>query len=76
MNTQDEIVKVYTGDEFMINRIKQELELQGIFCLIQDGYNQGIQAGFVGGVQSAVELYVREEDLKAAIETIEAITEA
>ncbi|MCK3685707.1 DUF2007 domain-containing protein [Maribellus sp. YY47] len=76
MNTQDEIVKVYTGDEFMVNRIKQELELHGIFSLIKDGYGQGISAGFVGGVQSAIELYVREEDLKAAIETIEAITEA
>ena len=76
MNTQDEIVKVYTGGELIINRIKQELESRGIFCLIKDGYGQGIQAGFVGGVQSAIELYVRQEDLNAAIETIEVITEA
>ncbi|MFV0266263.1 MAG: putative signal transducing protein [Draconibacterium sp.] len=75
MNTQDEIVKVYTGGELIINRIKQELESRGIFCLIKDGYGQGIQAGFVGGVSSAIDLFVRESDLDEAIEVVKAITE-
>jgi len=68
-------VKIYSGNELTVNRLKQELELQGINCLIKDGFNEGIQAGFVGGVQSAIEVYVDETDLKKAVETVQALTQ-
>ncbi|WP_340114955.1 putative signal transducing protein [Maribellus mangrovi] len=71
----DSIMNIFTGDEIIVNRIKQELEQQGINCLIKDGFKQGIQAGFVGGVQSAIEVYVDEKDLEKALETVQAITQ-
>ncbi len=69
------IVKIYTGNEVTVNRLKQELEVQGINCLIKDGFEQGIKAGFVGGVQSAIEVYVDETDLGKALETVQALTQ-
>lgn len=72
---EDEIVKLYTGGDVIINHIKQELESRDIFCLVQDGFKQGINAGFVGGVPSAIDLFVRESDLDEAIEIVNAITE-
>lgn len=68
-------VKIYTGNEITVNRLKQELEQKGINCLIKNGFDQGLKAGFVGGVQSAIEVYVDENDLKSALEIVQAITQ-
>ena len=72
---EDNIVKLYTGSDVIINHIKQELEANGISCLIKDGFKQGIDAGFVGGVPSAIDLFVLESDLERAVEIVNAITE-
>ncbi|RIJ50437.1 DUF2007 domain-containing protein [Maribellus luteus] len=72
---EDKIVKLYTSSDVIISHIKQELESKDIFCLIKDGFGQGINAGFVGGVSSAIDLFVRESDLDEAIEIVKAITE-
>lgn len=72
---EDKVVLLYTGGDVIINRIKQELESKGIFCLIQDGFKQGIEAGFMGGVPSAIKLFVDENDLPKAQEIVKAITE-
>ena len=37
--------------------------------MIQNNYKSGIEIGFVGGVQSAVDLYIQQSDHKKA-ETI------
>lgn len=71
----DKIVKIYSGGDLIINRIKQELEAQGIASMIKDGFKQGIQAGFAGGVPSAVELFVVKGDLENALEIVKVITE-
>lgn len=73
MNKHDKITELYTGDEITISRLKQELELEGIACLIKDGYNQGNAAGFVGGTPTAIELLVNEIDLPRAQEILNAI---
>jgi len=72
---EDKVVLLYTGGDVIINRIKQELESNGIFCLIQDGFKQGLEAGFMGGVPSAIKLFVDESDLTKAQEIVKAITE-
>lgn len=72
---EDNIVKIYTGGEIIISRLVSELEAQGIFTLIKDGFKQGIEAGFVGGVPSAIDLFVRESDLSVALEVVKALTE-
>lgn len=75
MNDNDKIVLVYTGDEVTIERLKANLEMKGIVPTIKDGFNSGLSAGFVGGVPSAIDLFVLESDFEKAVEIIKAITE-
>ncbi|WP_321376197.1 DUF2007 domain-containing protein [uncultured Draconibacterium sp.] len=75
MDKQDKIVKLLTGDEVVISRLKQELETVGINAMIKDGFKQGLAAGFGEGVPSAIDLFVVEADLPRAQEILKAITE-
>ena len=75
MDKQSKLVKLFTGEHVMISRLKQELETAGINPLIQDGFKQGIAAGFGGGVPSAIDIFVSESDLPKAHEILKAITE-
>jgi len=75
MDTQDAIVKIYTGGDVIISRIKQELEAQGIICMVKDRFKQGLAAGFGDGVPSAIDLYVTENDLEKAVRIVKALTE-
>lgn len=75
MSEHDGLVKVYTGGDVVINRIKQVLESNGINSLIKDGFKQGISAGFVEGVPSAIDIFVTEEDFEKAEEIVKALTE-
>jgi hypothetical protein len=75
MNERDGLVLVYTGRKVIIERIKAELECNGINSIIKDGFRQGIEAGFGGGVPSAIDLFVTESDIEKAKEIIDAIIE-
>ena len=74
MHDNEKIVLVYIGNELIIRRMRKKLESEGIFSVIKDGFQSGLSAGFVGGVPSAIELYVLESDFKEAIEIINAIS--
>lgn len=71
----DTILNIYTGGDVIINRLKQELEKEGIYCLVKDGFKQGLIAGFGEGVPSAIDLFVKESDLERALEIVQAITQ-
>ena len=73
MNEKDKLVLVYTGTEIAITRIESELEKEGIFSLKKDGFKDGIKAGFGGGVPSAIELYVLENDTAKTLEIIQSM---
>ncbi|WP_319482074.1 DUF2007 domain-containing protein [uncultured Draconibacterium sp.] len=75
MDQQDKIVKLYTGEDVVISRLKQELEAAGINPMIRDGFKQGLAAGFGEGVPSAIDLFVVEADFPKAQEILKAITE-
>lgn len=75
MTIKNELVLVYTGGKVVIERIVAELEIKGISSFVQDGFQQGIEAGFVGGTPSAIDLFVVESDVRNALEIINAITE-
>lgn len=75
MNDKDKIVLVYTGNELMIERIKTNLEKEGINSITKNGYRQGINAGFVGGTPSSIDLFVLETEAEKATEIINAIKE-
>lgn len=71
----DKLSLLFTGDEITVNRIKIELQAAGINCLIKDGFKQGLEAGFGGGVPSAIDVYVYQNHLEKASEIVKAITE-
>lgn len=75
MNENSELVKLYTGGDVVVRRIKLELEVKGINALIKDGFKQGLGAGFGGGVPSAIDIFVTEENFEKAHEIVEALTE-
>ena len=63
MNKQ---IKVYTGTEFSVILLKGLLEDIGVISRIQNNYKSGIEVGFVGGVQSAVDLFIQQSDFDKA----------
>lgn len=73
MTTKNGLVLVYTGSDVIVSRLKSELELKGINPIVRDGFKEGLAAGFVGGVPSAIDLFVTDSDLKDATEIIDAI---
>lgn len=75
MNAKNGLVLVYTGRKIMVERIRAELELKGIIATIRDGFRQGIEAGFGGGVPSAIDIFVTEEDRSKALKIIQELTE-
>ncbi len=75
MNDKDKIVSVYTGNEVIIERIRVNLEKEGISSITKDGFHQGINAGFVGGTPSAIDLFVLESDSEKATKVIKAIVD-
>jgi hypothetical protein len=75
MIENDDLVKLYTGADIIINRIKMELEARGINTLIKDGFKQGLAAGFGEGVPSAIDIFVTQEDFEKANEIVNAIIE-
>ena len=75
MENEEKIVLVYTGDLVTIEHIKNELEAKDITTVVKDGYQEGLDAGFVGGTPSSINLFVLESDVKNALEIISAIME-
>lgn len=66
MKEKNKLIRVYTGTEVSVILLKGRLEEIGISSIIQNDYKSGIEVGFVGGVQSAVDLYVQQFDYKKA----------
>jgi hypothetical protein len=60
------VVRVYTGGEVLVGRLKGILEEAGITSMIKDDFQASISAGFVSGVPSALDLYIQESDMIAA----------
>ncbi len=75
MEKEEKIVLVYTGDLVTIEHINNELEAKGINTVVKDGYQEGLDAGFIGGTPSSINIFVLESDVKDALEIIKAIIE-
>jgi len=60
------MIRVFTGTEVTVIILKGKLEAIGISVLIRNNFQSEIAAGFVGGVPSAVDVYIQEIDLKDA----------
>lgn len=66
MKEKNKLIRVYTGTEVSVILLKGRLEEIGISSIIQNDYKSGIEVGFAGGVQSAVDLYIQQFDYKKA----------
>ena len=66
MKTKNKLVKVYTGTEVTVLLLKDLLEDIGVTSTIQNNYKSGIEVGFVGGVQSAIDIFIQQSDFETA----------
>ncbi len=75
MHDKDKIVLVYSGNEVIIERLRANLEKEGIASVVKDDYHSGIVAGFVGGSPSTIDLFVIESDVEKAMKIVKTIVE-
>ena len=62
MKEKDTLLKAYSGSEVLVHILKDKLEQNGIFVSIQN--NSG--DSFLGGTPIALDLYIRQNDVKKA----------
>ena len=66
MKDKDKLIKVYTGTEVTVILLKGLLEEIGVGSTVQNNYKSGVEVGFVGGVQSAIDLFIQYSDFEKA----------
>ncbi len=66
MKEKNKLVRIYTGTEMTVLLLKDLLNEIGIKSIIQNNYKSGIEVGFVGGVQSAIDLFIQQSDFESA----------
>jgi hypothetical protein len=66
MKSEDELIRIFTGSEVSALLLKDELEEAGIPAMVQNDYQSGLMAGFVGGTPAAVDVYINEMDMGKA----------
>jgi hypothetical protein len=66
MENGNGIIRVYTGSEISVIHLKEELEENGVSVMLQNDFGSGISAGFVGGMPTAIDLFIMESNLKKA----------
>ena len=62
MKEKDTLIKAYSGTEGLVQILKDILEQNGIIATIQN--NSG--DSFLGGTPIALDLYIRQNDIKKA----------
>jgi hypothetical protein len=66
MKEKEQLIKIFTGTELTVLTLKGFLEEIGVNSRIQNNYKSGIDAGYYGGVPSAIDLYIRLADFDKA----------
>ena len=62
MKKQNNLIRIYSGSEVLVNLLKGKLENTGMLTSIQNDSNDS----FIVGVPIAIDLYIQEFDLKKA----------
>jgi hypothetical protein len=75
MKEKNKLIKIYTGTEVTVLLLKDLLEEIGVTSTIQNNYKSGIEVGFVGGVISAIDLFIQQSDFETAEPLIRDFTE-
>lgn len=63
---ENEFIDFYSGSEIMVMKLKKDLETIEVYGVVQNDFNSGNLAGFVGGTPSSVRLKIRACDLDRA----------
>ena len=66
MKEENKTIRVFSGSELEVNLLQEELLQIGISGIVQNKTNSGLVAGFAGGLNSAVDFYIRTTDLQKA----------
>ena len=66
MKKENHYIDFYTGSEISIIGLRKQLEEIGIFGIVQNDFNSGNLAGFVGGTASTVRFKIKELDIEKA----------
>jgi hypothetical protein len=64
MKEENKLVRVYTGTEITVILLQELLLEIGVTSTIQNNYKSGVEVGFIGGVQSAIDLYIQCSDFE------------
>lgn len=64
MENRNEFVDFYSGTEIAIIILKSNLESIGVFGMVQNDFNSGNSAGFVGGTADTIRLKIRKSDIE------------
>ena len=66
MKEENELVRVFTGNQAQVILIKEVLEDNDIFSVVQNDFQSGVIAGFSGGLPSAIDIYIKRKDIMRA----------
>ena len=66
MENDEQFIDFYTGSEIMIMGLRKRLEAVGVFGMMQNDFNSGNLAGFVGGSPNTVRFKIRAKDVEKA----------
>ena len=66
MEKDEQFIDFYTGSEIMIMGLKKRLEALAIFGIVQNDFNSGNLAGFVGGSPNSIRFKIRAADFEKA----------
>ena len=66
MKGKNDLILVFAGTEISVIHLKGELDGNGIAAMVKNDFQSGISAGFMGGMPSAIDLYIRQSDLNLA----------
>ena len=62
----DDIVKVFVGGSVTVSLLKAELQGIGINAIVKNGRQSGAMAGFSGGTDTSVELFISQSEMEKA----------
>lgn len=73
MKEENELVCVFTGNQAQVILIKEVLEDNDIFSVVQNDFQSGVMAGFSGGLPTTIDLFIKKKDFMKAKAIIEKI---
>ena len=72
MDNESNFIDFFSGSEIEIMGLERKLEEIGVTGIIQNDFQSGNAAGFVGGTASSVRFKIKESDLEKARPILEA----